>query len=246
MTFGEALAVFIRHYGTVIPEGNSEPERAVKQNLARCGLQQVSSPNDFGNAHSSIIDYACKLVRRYAVAPPNEEVAEIVSRDKLLRTKVLVVKLDCLGVGNAEAPIHALPRGILYCRHLLLRSASTRIVRFLVLVFMWSAGGQREIFARAFAGIEEPSVEQFSPSGQIVFTPFALRVGLVVAAQVRTFLPADAEPTKIFEHRVIKLRTRPVLVEIVVAQDQDSLCFVCARCRGEKRGGVAQVQSSRG
>ncbi len=106
VALGEAFAFVVGEQRAVVPGGWPKFERAIEQKLAGGGFEQVGSADDFGDAHSGIVDDAGELVGGHAVATPDEEVAEVVSGEELLRAEVLIVERDGFAVGNAEAPVN--------------------------------------------------------------------------------------------------------------------------------------------
>ena len=81
------------------------PESAIEQNLARGRLEQVGAAHHFRDAHGRVVGHAGELIAGNAVAPPDDEVAEVHAGHKTLRTEIQVDELDHLAVGNAEAPV---------------------------------------------------------------------------------------------------------------------------------------------
>jgi len=77
--------------------------------LSRRGYEEVLSANDFSNLHGRIIDNHRKLIRRYVIVTPDDEIAEVFASDKLLRAIVAIVEGNLFSIGNAEAPIKAGP-----------------------------------------------------------------------------------------------------------------------------------------
>lgn len=107
MPFGETLAFVIGDKRAVIPLRRLQPERAIEEDLARGGLEEVGSANDFRDAHGGVVNDAGKLVGGHVIAPPDEEVSEIGSSDEMLETEVVVVEGDGLAVRNSETPVVA-------------------------------------------------------------------------------------------------------------------------------------------
>ena len=104
VAFGEAGAAFIQHQGAVKESRRGQTERAVEQELAGGGNEQVGTAHDFGDLHRGVIGDAGELVGGHVVVTPDNEIAEVASGDELLRAKIAVGEGDGFAIGNAEAP----------------------------------------------------------------------------------------------------------------------------------------------
>ncbi len=82
VAFGETLAGGVRDERAVIPQRRGETERAVEQELAGGGLDEVGTADNFRDAHGGIIDYNGELVSGNVVSTPDEEVSEIAASDE--------------------------------------------------------------------------------------------------------------------------------------------------------------------
>ncbi len=156
-----------------------------------------------------------QLICRHVIASPDDEVSEIVSRSPIVGSKVKVGQSDLLVIGDSEAPIHS--------RWFLKRSrvgagATASGIERLVISFIRRGRRHGDVFARACARINCPQVAQLAPSRQVKRSPLALRVRSIRATAVVAFVPADAEPTQILEHRIHKLRLAALGIEILVAE----------------------------
>src|SRR6185437_14604111 len=89
----------------VEPCGRPQRERAVEQNLARSGFEQVRAAHYFGDGHCRIVGYAGKLIAGQAIAPPHDEIAEIDAGDEALRSQVGIRKLYRFAIGYEESPV---------------------------------------------------------------------------------------------------------------------------------------------
>jgi len=117
VALGEADAVFVAEQGGVEVVDGREAERALEENLAGSGLEQIGAADDLGDALVGVVDDAGKLVAGQADvgriaggrAAPYEEVAEIRSvshaRSEGLRAEVMVEEADGFAVGDAEAVV---------------------------------------------------------------------------------------------------------------------------------------------
>jgi len=83
---------------------------AVQQNLPGRRLQQIRAAHHLGNPHCGIVGYAGKLVTRFSIPSPDDEIPKIHTRHKSLRAQIQILKLDRFAVGNAKAPIEPLAR----------------------------------------------------------------------------------------------------------------------------------------
>jgi len=84
-----------------------EFKRAVEQELARGGSEQVCAAHNFGDSHGRIVHHARKLVCRNVIMPPDDKIAEVLPGDKLLRTELSVREGNGFAVGHAETPVEA-------------------------------------------------------------------------------------------------------------------------------------------
>jgi hypothetical protein len=108
--------------------------------LPCCGFEQIGSPNDFRDFHLGIVNDYRQMIRRYVITTPNDEVSQIPSGDKSLKSPVDVVEGNCFSIGNSKSPIHADWKIKLLC--IGSRAAATRIDRLIIEV-MRSRGRQR-------------------------------------------------------------------------------------------------------
>jgi hypothetical protein len=84
-----------------------EAKRAVEQNLAGGGFEQVGPTRHFCDAHGRVVGNAGKLITGTAVASPDHKIAEIFAGNEALWTEVAIFKLDYLAVVYAESPMKA-------------------------------------------------------------------------------------------------------------------------------------------
>ena len=219
-------------------------EGADEEQLARGGLEQVGSANDFGDLHGGIIDDHGKLIGGDIVATPDDEVAEVLSHNVGLRPKVLIVEANGLAVGHTETPVHA-------CRFAVVRGFSDPVaasagIHRLVVAFVGSRGGERQVFAGAGAGVDGSGVAQFAPGVEVELAALALAVGAEGAADVGAFVPADAQPAKVFEHGVGEVGLGALGVEVLVAKSEYSFAFECALVGRPEGRRVADVEQPGG
>src|SRR3984885_6261271 len=251
MPLGEALALRVFHQGAVIPERRLEAQRLVEKHLAGGGPEEISAADDLRDAHGGIVDYAGELIGRYAVAPPDQEVSEVVAGDEALGSEVLVMKFDGASIGYSEAPVDA-GGGVLvlaFARswRVWQRPAGSGIVGALVVfIFVRSADHRGEVFAAAPAGIEISAITEGAPGGEIVVAALALAVRAIRPSEIVSFLPFDSQPVQVFDHGVDELGPRTLRVEIFVAQDEDALRVAGADISGKEGAGVAEVEESGG
>ena|SRR5436190_1689536 len=92
VAFGEARAGFISEERAMAKLWWSQAKRAVEQQLAGGGFEEVFATHDFGDLHRGVINDYCELVSRDAVVPPNYEITEICSRHELLSPVMAVHK----------------------------------------------------------------------------------------------------------------------------------------------------------
>ncbi len=190
MALGEALAVVVHDERAVEPGGDGITEGAIEQNLAGSGFEQVGAADDFGDAHGVVIDDAGELVAGQAVAPPDDEVAEVNAAGEGLRAEVLVVEGDDFAVRNAEAPVEVVGVAVGDGRQRTGGAADAGIDGLVVGVvgcaagcaFVGRGGGGGEVFARAAAGIEEAAEEQATPGVDVDVAALTLEIRLTGTA----------------------------------------------------------------
>ena len=102
--FRQPLAVFVTHQLAVEKFRRRKTKRAIQQNLPRGADEQIRAAHDFGNVHRRIVHRARKLIRRHAVAAPDDKIAKVFSGDELLRAKIFIVKGNGFAIRHAEAP----------------------------------------------------------------------------------------------------------------------------------------------
>src|ERR1017187_8195999 len=81
-----------------------QTERAVQENLAGGGLEQILAADDFGDLHRRVVHYDRQLVSRNIIVPPDDEIAKIFSGDELLRAAVAIDEGNCFPVRHPETP----------------------------------------------------------------------------------------------------------------------------------------------
>ena len=221
----------------------SQFQRVVQQQLARGGLQQVRSANDFGDAHGGIIGDHCKLVGGNVVTAPDEEVPEVPAGGEGLWAAVEVGETECRAVRHAEAPVHTCGKS---SAGGLVAAAAGVNGLVIQLAFVGSGSGFGKVFARAGAGVDETLFFEGSPSAQVESAALALNVWRVRTADVGALLPADAEPEEVFEHRIGVGLLGALRVEIFVAEDKGALGGKGAFVGGPERAGVSDVKIARG
>jgi hypothetical protein len=213
MSFRQSLALFIHHQLTVIEIRHLQPQRAIQQDLPRRRSQQIRASNHFRDSHRRIVHHYRKLICRNVVPPPHREISKIPSRHETLPSQVAVHKLDHLSIRHPESPIRSRRK----LRIQLPLSARPRIDR-LIIHIVRSPGRVRQIFPRTHARINHSTRAQLPPRIQIEVSPFALRVRPKRPSHVRSFLPPYPQPPQIFEHRLHKLRPRPLRIQVLIPE----------------------------
>src|SRR5206468_9103728 len=74
---------------------------------AACGFEQISSTDDFCDAHGGIVHHDRELIGGHVIAAPDDEVTEIASGEHALRAKAQVGKDDFFTIRNSKAPVDA-------------------------------------------------------------------------------------------------------------------------------------------
>ena len=76
-------------------------QRAVEEELAGGGEQQIGSAHNLRDAHGRVVRHDRELIGRNIVVAPDDEVAEVASSDECLWAEVAVDEGDGLAVGDA-------------------------------------------------------------------------------------------------------------------------------------------------
>ena len=205
--------------------------------MAGGGFEQVLAADDFGNAHSGIINHHGELVGWDVIVPPDHEVAKIPARDEKLCTVVAVNKGNHFAVRDSEAPV--LPAVCLlhsaFCLPVLRshtaegglpsaftpRPARAWIERF-IFAGMWSLKGAQDILAGTGAGINKAAGAQLLEGRVVEVAALALRVGAAGSATVRAFLPLETELTQVLDHGGHKMRPAACAVQVFIPEHQSA------------------------
>jgi hypothetical protein len=272
VALGEATALVVDGQMAVEPGRVGEAECAVEQDLAGGRFEEVGAAHDFCDGHRCVVGYAGELIAgdtntprtktcprgpRFAVTAPDDEVAEVHAGDEALRAEIEVVELDGFAVGDAEAPIATFWLHVIRCGlHLDLGGAAGAGIDGLVVerilsgvcTFMRGTERDGEILARAATGIEEAALHQAAPCGEIDWIALTLCVRSVWAADVRAFVPVNAEPAKVFEGSVGVLGAAAIGIEVFHAHDECAVCGVgvLEGCKEGARVAEVQVAGGRG
>jgi hypothetical protein len=105
MAFGQADSLFVRHQRAMIELGSRHPERSIQQQLPGCGREQIGAAHHFGDPHRRVVHHDGKLVSRNPIVPPDDEIAEVLARDELLRPALAVSERNPLAIRHAETPV---------------------------------------------------------------------------------------------------------------------------------------------
>ena len=103
-----------------------------------------------------------------------------------------------------------------------------------------------DVLAGAGAGVDGAFSSQFLESRAIESLPLALRIWAVRTSAIRPFLPFEPEPAQILEHSGEKLHLTATAIQILIAQDQSSLCRQRPLLRRPKSAGMAEMQQASG
>ncbi len=107
---------------------------------------------------------------------------------------------------------------------------------------MGSASGFGQILARAGAREDVAAVAELPPGVEIETVAFALRVRSEGAADVRSLLPRDSQPVKIFDKSLHVLQLGALRIEVFVAQDERSVGLQSALVGSPEGGSVTKVE----
>ena len=249
MAFGQADSLFVRHQRAVIELGRRHPERAIQQQLPGGGREQIGAAHHLGDPHRRVVHHDRKLVSRNAIVPPDDEIAEVLARDELLRPAMAVSERNPLAVRHAETPVPFEGRAACVIRverallvtQLELLAAGSWIHR-LILALVRRRQRPPHVRPRASAGINEPAGQKSSHCGQVELAPLALVVWPERPATIRPFLPFKAEPFQVFEHGADKLQLEARGIQVLIAQHEHAAAGLGALLRNPERARVAEVQ----
>jgi hypothetical protein len=107
VAFCEPLTIFVVNQLAVMECGSRLAESSVKQNLARCGFEQIRPTDHFRDAHSGVVNHYSELIRGDIVAPPDHEIAEVFSGFVHLPAKPQIGESNQFAIGNTEPPVDA-------------------------------------------------------------------------------------------------------------------------------------------
>jgi hypothetical protein len=80
---------------------------------------------------------------------------------------------------------------------------------------------------------------------KVLVAPFTLSVRTECPTNIRSFLPTNPEPVQILEHCIGELRFRPLWIQILISQNQDTTGIARSRIRRPESSGMAHMQQSR-
>jgi hypothetical protein len=218
--------------------GRIPAQGAIEEELSCGGNEKVFAAHDFADSHGMIVGDAGELVAGKIVVPPNDEIAEIMASGEVLRAKIDVLKANLLRVGNAKAPAHFCAR-----RNLLdsFMTAGAGVNGFLF-TLMGGLQGAQDILTRTGAGVRRAQFAQAIELSSIQFDSLALVVRGERPADVRAFVPGEAEPLKVLDECSSELGPDTGAVQIFVAEDERAASGACAFLRDPKSTCMAEVQ----
>jgi hypothetical protein len=241
--FREPLARRILDQFGVIESRRAQTQRAIDQQLPKCGEEQIRAANYFTDLHRRVIRNYRQLISRHVVFSPNNEIAEIPSGGRALRSKALIDELQRLRIRHTKTPV--VPRGrIEVADRSTLRPAGSWI-NWLLVFMVRRAGGLKDITPRTGAGIKQRRVPQDLPGGQIGLASFTLDVRRERPANVRSLFPSQSKPMKVFDDGLPELRPASIAIQIFDSENELSIglssTFLCM----PERDRVADMQKAR-
>jgi len=242
MSFRQPLPALIAKQIAVVPGGRGKAKCPCQQDLPGRRFQQVGAADNFADLHGCIICYHCKLIRRMIVAAPYQEITKVLACDKLLRAKMFIVKGDDLPLGNTKSPVRTGRR--LSSGHWRgSGAAGSGIDSFIV---VRSLHGLRQVLTRTAARVKPACGKQPAPGIAVKGVSLTLPVWSARTAHIWSLLPVETEPTQVLQHGIAKVRPRPLMVEIFVAENQFAADGKGTLLREPESASVAQVQVSGG
>ena len=106
---GQLVAVGVQHQGQVQVARGGQAQRALQQDLARSGVEQVGAADDVGDALVGVIHHHRQLVGPVAVGATQDEVADLGGQVLLVAPLQAIVEADPEAVGYPQAPGRAPP-----------------------------------------------------------------------------------------------------------------------------------------
>ena len=243
MALREPLARRVGDQVRVIEARRTPTQRLINQQLPKCGEKQIRAAHDFRDRHPRVIRNYRQLISRHVVFSPDNEIAEIVAGDGALCSKALIGELQCFRIRHAKAPV--VPRGRIELADCFpFRPAGSWIDRLFIFVVRRS-GGLKNIPPGTGAGINQRRVAQFFPRGEIDLAPLTLDVRRKRSANVRSFIPSQSKPAKVFGDGVPEFRPASILIQVLDPENKRSASLAGALLRAPERDCVAGVQITR-
>jgi hypothetical protein len=199
VALGQADAMLVGEERRVEVAGRGEVQRALEEDLAGGGFEEVAAADYFCDVGVGVIDHAGELVRResgvtWVVAKgftPDEEIAEVFAGYEGLWTEVFVFESDNGFVRNAKAVVDVgLERyfALLYVKS---GAEDAWVDGFVVGVFVRRVHHGGEVFAAAMTGVDVSGDEE-------LVERFTVELKALELVEDRR-LPLDAEPCEVFE-----------------------------------------------
>jgi hypothetical protein len=104
------------------------------------------------------------------------------------------------------------------------------------------AGGLKDVAPRTGAGIKQRRVPQFLPGGEIDFAAFTLDIRRKRSAHIRSFIPSQSKPVKVFDDRVAKFSPASIVIQIFYPENELSTGLSSTFLRAPERHRMADVQ----
>ncbi|CDN45959.1 hypothetical protein BN871_JT_00040 [Paenibacillus sp. P22] len=244
MALGQPLAVRSHQQRNMGEPGRGEAERFIEQQLAGSGVQQIAAAQHIRHAHQGIVHRYGQLVAEDAVRPPDDKVASCARRRMLMSGGQVVEGYDTRRIdGQPQRGLFGL--AALLPLRLAKMPACSRIGGAFRREAMRGAGDGGELRAAAKARVEPSLSRQPVQSFPIERKPLALRVRAAGAADVRAFVPVDAEPAQIRERCFRVFGSGAGAVDILHPQDERSSCGSYLQPCQERGPCIAKMHESR-
>jgi hypothetical protein len=104
--------------------------------------------------------------------------------------------------------------------------------------------GAQDVLSGAAAGIDVTVGLEFFESSLIVCSPFALRIWPKWTAHIGSFVPAQAKPPQVCEHRIDEFRFTTGAIQIFVAHHEYASLRARALLCNPEGAGVAEVEET--
>jgi hypothetical protein len=233
------------HQREVRETRRAEAERAIDQHLPRRVGDVVLAPDHVGDLHQRVVHDDGEVVGGTAVGAHEDRIADDVGAERhLAADQILKRHVEVLRHAEADdgalARLHPAPclvGGQAAAGPVILGRPSGREV---------AAAIRLQLLRRAEAVVGMTRGEQLVGVGRIEMQALRLAVGPARAADVRPFVPVQAEPAEVFENALLGLLRRTLGVGVLDAEDERAVVPAREQPVEERGARVADVELTGG